>query len=310
MLLLQISLFVLLDIALFIILRVPLSILDIKKLLTKNKIKLDKDYIEVKRDRILPKKLNYLQKRKAEAIEVLKQGNSNMDYNSYLKLVAVCAIIGFILGLLFNNILMSIILSIGLTYAPIQYLKFKQIGYVVSLNDQIESALSIITNSYIQNNDIIRAVRENIERIEAPLKSILKDFLVDTKFIDANLNKAILKMKSKVRNGFFEQWCDHLIMSQKDRELKATLIPIMEEMSDTKKMQAELDTMMFKIYKDYISVVAVVILSIPLMKLINEQWFVFLVDTVPGKALMAITSVIILWATAYVIKTNKPISLS
>ena len=310
MVLYQIILFILLDIALIILLRIPLSLVNIKRALNKNKIKLDKDYKQVKRERILPKKLNYLQKRKAEAIEALKQGNSNMDYNSYLKLVAICAAIGFVIGLIFNNIAMSIILSIGLTYAPVQYLKFKQIGYVISLNDQIESALSIISNSYIQNDDIIRAMRENIDRIDDPLKSILKDFLVDTKFIDANINKAILKMKSKVRNRFFDQWCDHLIMSQKDRDLKSTLIPIMEEMSDTKKMQAELDTMMFKIYKDFISVVTVVVVNIPLMRLINEQWYIFLVSTLPGKTLMAITSIVILGATTYVIKTNKPISLS
>ncbi|WP_313559188.1 hypothetical protein [Ruminiclostridium cellobioparum] len=308
MLLLQILLCILLNIAVILLLRI--SSAEIKKLLSKNKIKLDKDYRQIKRERILPKRLNYLQKRKAEAIEVLKQGSSNMDYNSLMKLVVICGVIGFVIGLIFNNVAMSIILSIGLTYAPVQYLKFKQIGYVIALNDQIESGLNIISNSYIQNDDIIRAVRENIDRIDEPLKNILKDFLVDTKFIDANITKAILKMKAKVRNRFFDQWCDHVIMSQKDRDLKSTLIPIMEEMSDTKKMQAELDTMMFKIYKDYVSVVIVVIANIPIMRLINKSWYLFLVTTLPGKALMALTSIVILLTTAYVIKTNKPISLS
>ncbi|RCX10414.1 hypothetical protein DFR58_1296 [Anaerobacterium chartisolvens] len=270
----------------------------------------EKNYRQVRRAMLVPRKLNFLQKHREEAIEVLKQGSSRLDYDTYIRLVVVCSAVGFGIGLAFNNILMSLILAGGLAYAPVQYLKFRQIGNVVALNDQLESALNIISNSYIQGDDIIQAVRENIGRVEGPLQVVLKDFLVDTQFIDANLKKAILRMKVKINNRYFRQWCDHLIMCQKDRELKSTLLPIMEEMSDTKKMQAELDTMMYRIYKDFASVVGVVAASIPMMRMINKEWYDFLVSTFPGKLIMAITCAVILFATAYVIKTNKPVSIS
>jgi predicted Holliday junction resolvase-like endonuclease len=123
MLILQIVLLILLDLIVFLLLRIPVSPAELKKLLNKNKIKLEKDYRQVKRERILPKKLNYFEKRKAEAVEVLRQGNSKMDYGSYSRLVIICGAVGFIIGLIFNNIAMSIILSIGLTYAPIVVVK-------------------------------------------------------------------------------------------------------------------------------------------------------------------------------------------
>jgi Flp pilus assembly protein TadB len=296
--------FVLINLALFSLFNVSL-----KQLLKfKSKVAAKKDIKQVRREKIIPKKLNYFEKRKVEATEVLKQ--SNMDYSSYQKIVGLCAFIGLAIGLLMDNILLSFVLAAGLAYAPIQYLKFKQIGYTNMLNEQLETALAIITNTYIQVEDIIKAISDNLKRLDNPLLSIMKEFLAETNFIDANIVKALLKMKSKINNNNFHDWCDILIQCQEDRELKYVLPSIVDKMSDIKKIQLEFDTIMYNYYKDYISVTLVVVANIPLMYFLNKDWFTILTTTLSGKLVIAITCAVIFIATAYVIKVNKPVSIS
>lgn len=71
----------------------------------------------------------------------------------------------------------------------------------------------------------------------------------------------------------------------------------------------ELNTQMYNIYKDHISVTLVVAANIPLMKFLNAQWYKLLTDTLAGQIIVALTFAVIFIATAYVIKINKPVSV-
>lgn len=300
----KIILFILINIALF-----TLCNISLKQLLrARPKAIAHKDIKQIRREKIVPRKPSYFDKRKQETIEVLKQ--SNMDYQTYKHIVVVCAVAGIVLGLLMNNFLLSLIMAAGLAYVPIQIIKFKQISLTKILNDQIETALAIITNTYIQVEDIIKAISDNLKRLDEPLLGVFKEFLAETNFIDANIVRALLKMKAKVPNRNFSEWCDIMIQCQDDRELKYVLPSIVEKMSDEKKIQIECDTTMYDYYKDYISVTLVVIANIPLMYFLNKDWFSILTTNPLGKLVIAFTVASIFVATAYVIKVNKPVSLS
>lgn len=299
----KIILFILLNIALFTICRISLKEL----LKARPKVALRKDIKQIRREKIVPRKLTFIEKQKLLTAEVLKQ--SGMDYQAYQRVVVICACVGVAIGLLMNNMLLSLVLAGGLAYAPIQYIKFKQISLTKAMNDQIETVLAIVTNTYIQVEDIIKAIIDNLKRIEEPLLGVMKEFIAETSFIDANIVRALLKMKSKVNNHNFHEWCDALIQCQDDRELKYVLPSIVEKMSDEKKIQMECDTTMYDYYKDYVSVTLVVVANIPLMYFLNKDWFSILTTHPLGKLVIAITCAAIFFATAYVIRVNKPVSL-
>lgn len=100
-----------------------------------------------------------------------------------------------------------------------------------------------------------------------------------------------------------------MILCQQDRELMYALPTIVEKMSDIKQIQEELNTQMYNIYKDHISVTLVVAANIPLIKFLNAQWYRLLTDTLAGQIIVALTFAVIFIATAYVIKVNKPVSV-
>ena len=268
-----------------------------------------KNMLESKRYEIVGRKLNIYQKFKIKSIEVLRLSNSKMTYGQYLRVIGLFVIGGVIIGLLLNNILLSFVLAVCMALAPMQYLIFKQSSYQQYINEQMETVLAIVTNAYLQSDDIVQAIKDNMHRIEQPFLSVFKEFVASKTFIDSNIKKNIRQMKAKIDNEFFNEWCDILILCQNDRELKYVLPTIIEKMSDVKQIQAELNTMMYNIYKDHISVTLVVAANIPLMKFLNADWYRLLTTTFAGQIIVAITFAVIFISTAYVVKVNKPVSL-
>jgi len=165
--------------------------------------------------------------------------------------------------------------------------------------------MGLITNSYLQNEDIQQSISENLGRIESPLKEIFREFSAETGFVDASIPRALIRMKMKVDNTYFGDWCDVLIQCQDDRELKYVLPSIASKLGTVKRIQMELDTIMMDIYKEYLLVVAIVVLNVPAMAVINREWFDILLGTVPGKITVAFSALVIFLASAYVASVNK-----
>ena len=80
--------------------------------------------------------------------------------------------------------------------------------------------------AYLKNDDINLAVKENLHRIDEPLNTIFREFIAMNTFIDSDIVKNIKIMKEKINNGYFREWCDYLMLSQKDRNMKYVLLTI------------------------------------------------------------------------------------
>lgn len=263
---------------------------------------------EDKRLNIIGRKQSTYQRFRNASIAALKASNSKMTYHSYLRFACICGIIGFLIGLFFSNIILSIFLALAFLFLPLLFLTIKKSGYTVYLNDQIQTALSMITNSYLQSDDIVRAVKENLHRIDEPLYTVFSEFVASNTFIDANTVRNIRDMQAKVDNHFFSEWCNTLVLCQSDRELKYVLPTIVEKMADVHELQEEMNTMMYSIYKSYVMVCVLVIANIPFMKILNADWYDLLIHTTIGKGIVLIIFAAVFFGTAWVIHVNKPVS--
>lgn len=226
----RIIIFMLLNIGIFFLLRSRPS----EKLIIKKQSIAQKNHIIMteKRSRFVDKKLNIFERFKSVSEEMLESGNSNMIFGRYIRISALFSLGGIIMGMLLNNLILSVVLATGMFFVPLQYLSFRQTAYIQLLNEQMESALSLITNSYLQSGDIIKAVKDNLHRIEQPFHNLFAEFVAEKTFVDSNMVKNIRKLKRNLDNGFFHEWCDTLILCQNDRELMYVLPTIVEKMSD------------------------------------------------------------------------------
>ena len=90
----------------------------------------------------------------------------------------------------FRNMLFTdttLALVTGFAFIPIPYifLKVKSRWYKRNQDELLENTLSIITDSYIVCNDIIKATNENLSKLD--IQKPFAEFITDVTLIDSNI---------------------------------------------------------------------------------------------------------------------------
>ena len=214
---------------------------------------------------------------------------------------------GGLMAVLMNNLLLVPIFGVALAMIPFLYAKSTISYYDRHIESELETALSIITASYVRNDDIVAAISENIIYIKPPVRDIFKAFIGEATAISSDMKAAIINLKSKINNEIFHEWCDILIACQDDRTLKNTLLPVVNKLTDVRIVNNDLKTMLYEPRKEYYSMVALVVGNIPLLYMLNKDWFASLMDTLPGKVVLAVTGAVMLITALLMMKYTKPI---
>ncbi len=226
-------------------------------------------------------------------------------------LVCTCSLIlfaaGVILSLLINNIYLMPAVTAAFALLPFFYTANTIAYYEKHTKAELETSLSIITTSYTRNNDIVESVRENIGYIKPPLREVFQAFVVDATSISSNITGAILNLKDKVDDDIFGEWCDTLKQCQDDSTQKDTLLSVVSKLADVRQVNTELKTMLSSARMEYLTMVALVIGNIPLLYILNKDWFNTLLFSTPGKITCGICGVVILVTALFMMKFTKPI---
>ena len=253
------------------------------------------------------KKKNLIRREIEEITDILKMTGREDKIPVVFIICGVFAIAGAVLAALFDNAYMIPPLAIGMMFIPVWYIKLTASHYKKDVSEELETALSIITTAYIRNEDIVTAVEENISYLNAPIKDVFTDFLVQMKLIDSDTDKAILSLKEKIDNDVFHEWCDALLLCQQDRGLKTTLSPIVAKLSDIRVVNSELELMLAEPRKEFIIMAILVAANIPIMYFLNKDWYNVLMYTAVGKMVLALDISAIFISSAFVVKLTRPI---
>lgn len=242
-----------------------------------------------------------------EAQEVLRLTNRTNMFS----LLCVCSLglsaLGVCLAILAGNAFLAPVMAVGLMFVPFWYIKSTAVNYKKDISAELETALSIVTTAYLRNEDIITSIEENVHYLNAPVKNVFENFLSRIKLSNPDITAAILDMKTKIDNEVFHEWCDELILCQNDRSLKSTLTPTVNKLSDMRVVNADLEYMITGPRKEFITMVFLVVGNIPLMYMLNKTWYGFLMHSIVGKIILAVSAVLIFVSTAIVLKLTKPI---
>ena len=216
-------------------------------------------------------------------------------------------IIGCIVAVVIDNYFLIPVLAVAFASLPFFYIKSTIGAYDRHVKEEMETALSIITTSYIRSDDILGAVQENISYLKPPVRGIFQSFVGDAMMISSDLKTALRNLKEKIDDSIFEEWCDTLIACQDDRTLKDTLLPIVSKLTDVRIVNNELKTMLSEVKKEYWMMVCLVVGNIPLLYMLNDSWFDALMFSVPGKVVLAVCGIVILITAIFMMKYTKPI---
>lgn len=242
-----------------------------------------------------------------EALEIFERIGQRERYQRTLRLSIVAAIGGATVGGLLHNLMLSVVLAVGFYFIPLWATRFQLYRYDQYLNEELETALSLITTSYTRSNDILAAVSENLGNINEPVKGVFTAFVNNLRYVDANAPAQIERMKAALDNPIWWQWCDALILCQADHTMRDALRPIVAKFSDQKAQQEENATKMMLPLRRAGGMVALTFGVILLLYFGNKEWYHYLVSTVFGQVSLVLTAVAILVTVNAAIKLSKPI---
>ena len=97
------------------------------------------------------------------------------------------------------------------------------------------------------------------------------------------------------------------VVKQDDRTLKDTLLPIVAKLTDVRIVNNELKTLLGEVKKEYWMMVCLVVCNIPLLYVLNKDWYDALMFTLPGKIVLAICGVVILITAVLMMKYTRPV---
>ncbi len=275
---------------------------------SKGRINVAKTVRASKRARIVSENAPVLSRLRESILLSIEQAGMRLSWHGYLSACFVAAFLGAGIGALTHNLPLSLVLTLMLPVIVTQYIKIKSLSYRSFLYMQIEDSLSIITSTYMQCENIRTALESCLDRVEAPLKNILADCANEI-YLGTHAADALFRMRARVDNRSWRQWCDTVIQCQTDRRRMVLLPPIVQQLAAIRQAQSEQDTKTTQIWRDHIIMCLIAVGAIPFIRLLNADWYGLLVGTIWGKITIALVYGIVCISTLYAARVNKPISM-
>lgn len=216
-------------------------------------------------------------------------------------------IVGCVIAIMIDNPFLVPVFAIAFAMIPFIYAKRTVAYYDNHVKEELETALSIITTSYVRTDDIVSAVKENIQYLKPPVKDIFAGFVAENMMISSDVKQSIRHLKEKVNNSIFAEWCETLIACQDDRTLKDTLMPIVTKLTDVRIVNNEIKGMLSSARVEYYIMAGMVVGNIPLLYFLNKDWFNALMFTTLGKLVLAICGLVIIVTAVLMLRFTKQI---
>ena len=216
-------------------------------------------------------------------------------------------IVGCVIAIMIDNPFLVPVFAIAFAMIPFIYAKRTVAYYDNHVKEELETALSIITTSYVRTDDIVSAVKENVQYLKPPVKDIFAGFVAENMMISSDVKQSIRHLKEKVNNSIFAEWCETLIACQDDRTLKDTLMPIVTKLTDVRIVNNEIKGMLSSARIEYYMMAGMVVGNIPLLYFLNKDWFNALMFTTLGKLVLAICGLVIVVTAVLMLRFTKQI---
>lgn len=213
--------------------------------------------------------------------------------------------IGAFIGFIFKSILATAILGVMFFMIPLWRLKLYRNKYRKYMTAQLESTTSLISVSYIRCNNFIQAVEENIDQISPIVRPRFQYFLDECK-VNASVKNCVRDLRDSINNNLFHEWCEVVIKTLDNSEMKEALLPVCEKYTNVKIVQDEVDSEVVSSLIEYIIMMIFMVLCYPLVYVLNADWFAYYA-TIPGKVCVAYTLIVLFFSIVKMIGIMQPV---
>jgi hypothetical protein len=224
----------------------------------------------------------------------------------YWMLTCLCALAGTIIGkAFFNELIFAVAVGILGGLGPLLYLQYKLTQSKSRRVEKLLSSMMLLSGSYIVTEDFVKSVQDNIDLLEYP--DPFREFLTYVSHIDGNIKTGLRRMENQVDNLYFSQWIDVLIMAQDDRRIKYVTMSVVDAMNDVHQAQRESDTVMYAIWREYLTVLILIFAAPLIFRVLMKPAFQVLVTSLPGQVLLVLLLVSVVYSLVKAVQINKPL---
>ncbi|MEG0853594.1 MAG: hypothetical protein RSF82_06960 [Angelakisella sp.] len=246
----------------------------------RQKLRLLQQHLEKSRMRSLRQKLQQLEAGSKEnfvtksynTMSAILSATGDGDKIRQMKYISVaCGTVGVAISIYVGSYMLAPILGVGLALLPMWLIKFKAYRFNVMVMNELSVVLSMITNSYIRCENIVKAISENSSYMNEPVKSHFEWFVKMSTTVSADIAGNLEALKKKMDNPIFQLWCDCLIICQKDINQKYSLNAVVEQFTNDRELLNLLSSEVSKPIKVFATVVVGTMLAFPLTAMLGTQ---------------------------------------
>lgn len=243
----------------------------------------------------------------AGARAVLLRGGHDAWFPMIVTAAVALAAGGVLVSLAVGNVFLVPVLALGLVLLPFAIVYSREKPQADAFNRAMKTALGVVTNTYIQTGDIIHAIESSREMLQPPFSDVFAEFLGDVGHLGPSVPAAIRRMVAKIDDSLFREWCRILIQCQDNQELRYTLPLVVEKIDDTIQVQAETDTDNDQKARNFKAILAIDLLTLPLMALIEPSWLRPLLTQTGGQLTVALAAAVTFGAVYWCIHALAPV---
>ncbi len=228
-------------------------------------------------------------------------------YPIYCLLSAIGFFIGLVIGAMLENRAASIVIALGLAYTPFLVIRYLSYNNQYELNSALKSALSNIRGTYLNNDNYIFAIKDNLLSMRNPVKEVYEELINEVENFNVPIVQAIKNSRGKINNDIWKEWCDTTIICQDNKDFRGALTPITNKLADVQLTNEEFRMDMSTPLKNTIIIDTVLILMPVLFYFIAHDWYVQFMTNPIGKGIFAVDLIAFFVIAHGAVVNSKPI---
>lgn len=214
---------------------------------------------------------------------ILAKMNKVDAYPKIRLLAIIIAMAVLIACFAIDNPLIAIVLVPVGFIIPFQLVKIRYRKYSKRLEEELETALSLITISYTRTTNLLQSVNECMDTLPPTVKPYFEDFYFEATSVSASLATALVNLKTKIENRTFQQWVDRVLVCLNDRSSIPSLQNYVNEFADNRAIQDELDAEVFSCKVEMYMMIGFVFFTPVLLYFLQKEAVGHLFHDTPGK---------------------------
>lgn len=218
-------------------------------------------------------------------------------------------LLGIVIAAWLKNWFLAPTLVVALGMIPITYASGVIRDYEKSIHDEMETALSVITNAYLRMDDITAAVKETIIYIKPPMRQLFEKYLADMAVNPAK-KEALYRLRDRLDDQIWFEWVTTLVQCQDDRSLRENLQPVVAKLTDVRLVNDQVAGTIAAARGEYFVIVAFLFANYPMMYSMNPDGFYILMETTLGKALTGIIAAVVLITYFIMRRITRPVTFN